>query len=130
MNKRRYLVVTLLIGACYIQPSNPPPEGPQPQAVTPNEPQPQPVGVTPAAQPAAMHAMQPFTCSGQQAVVVENAVIDNPQGDAINAQGQCQVTIRNSRITAHGVGIAASGQAQIQIVSSSVVGQQASVSVT
>jgi hypothetical protein len=90
-----------------------------------------------AAQPAARNATaargvameqryDPIICQGQRLLQIDNQNLAF-EGDAITAEGGCEIHITNSHITAGGIGISARG-ANVHIKNSSIQGDSGSVS--
>jgi hypothetical protein len=68
----------------------------------------------------------PIICQGQRLLQIDNQNLAF-EGDAITAEGGCEIHITNSRITAGGIGISARG-ASVHIKNSSIEGDSGSVS--
>ena len=68
----------------------------------------------------------PIICQGQRLLQIDNQNLAF-EGDAITAEGGCEIHITNSHITAGGIGISARG-ASVHIKNSSIEGDSGSVS--
>jgi hypothetical protein len=68
----------------------------------------------------------PIICQGQRLLQIDNQNLAF-EGDAITAEGGCEIHITNSHITAGGIGISARG-AKVHIKNSSIAGDSGSVS--
>ncbi len=69
----------------------------------------------------------PLMCGGSQSITVENLTINLPGSSAIQAGGNCQVTLINTTLTA-GTAIDAGGDAVITIRGGSVTGTENALS--
>ena len=68
----------------------------------------------------------PIICQGQRLLQIDNQTLSF-EGDAITAEGGCEIHITNSHITAGGIGVSARG-ASVHIKNSSIQGDSGSVS--
>ena len=68
----------------------------------------------------------PIICQGQRLLQIDNQNLAF-EGDAITAEGGCEIHITNSHITAGGIGISARG-ASVHVKNSSIEGDSGSVS--
>jgi len=75
--------------------------------------------------PVAEHRSEPLICQGERFLRIDNRNIEFT-GDAVTAEGGCDLHITNSRITSGGVGIVARG-ARVHITNSQVEGASGSI---
>jgi len=74
----------------------------------------------------AWSGQQPFTCGGVDNVTIEGVTASLPGATAIEAGGNCRLTLVNVNITA-GVPISAGGNANVTVTGGSLTGTQNSV---
>jgi hypothetical protein len=88
-----------------------------------------PAAAAPVAQTRSARGEQrydPIICQGQRLLQIDNQTLSF-EGDAITAEGGCEIHITNSHITAGGIGISARA-ASVHIKNSSIQGDSGSVS--
>jgi hypothetical protein len=82
--------------------------------------------VAPARSARVEQRYDPIICQGQRLLQIDNQTLSF-EGDAITAEGGCEIHITNSHITAGGIGVSARG-ASVHIKNSSIQGDSGSVS--
>jgi len=109
-------VLFVLVAACVV--SNPPPAAPGPA------PAPTPIAGPPAGAPAPTgEDLGPVACSGDEVVAFADCSISGEV--AIDAHGNCQLTLTNCNVAGSVTGIDAHGNAQVTIIGGSVTGPTA-----
>jgi hypothetical protein len=117
------VILSVLLGGC-VRRSAPPVTAATVVVATPYEGAAEPAAAPEAvpASPAPKSAHAPVECSGSEAIVLRNVVIDGGMLPAVSASGSCQVTIEDSELSSNGAAIAASGSASVVVTRTIVSG--------
>ncbi len=116
--KRATCLWVAVLGACVATtPPPPPPPSPSPSPTVAER----STGSPPAAGPAARD--EPIACGGDEIVVIADCFIEGEV--AVDAHGNCQVTLTNCELRGTRVAVDAHGNAQVVITGGSVSGAKA-----